>query len=116
VRLKDVTQAQRRLLGELASRISDRLEAHFVELPNADDGRIGIALHEGTHKVVMDISTDMLLQATGDAAGREVLRTRMKARRDRMMFKAPPAALPKHIAPMFSPAPPRGNSFRGGRR
>jgi hypothetical protein len=116
VRLNEISAAQRRLLSELASRISDRLEAHFVELPRADDTHIGIALHEGDRKVVIEVPLAVLAQAGEDPNGREILRTRMKARRDRMMFKMPPRALPKDIAPLFSPGPPRGGGFRGGRR
>ena len=91
------------------------MEAHFVELPGADDARIGVALSEGARNVVIEVPLAVLLQATADVTGREILRTRMKARRDRMMFRVPPRALPKDIAPMFSPGPPRGG-FRGGRR
>jgi hypothetical protein len=117
MRLSEISHAQRRLLNDLASRISDRLEAHFVELPGTDDARIGVALSEGDRNVVIEVPLAILVQATADVAGREVLRTRMKGRRDRMMFRAPPQALPKDIAPMFNPGPPRGGGgFRGGRR
>jgi hypothetical protein len=116
MRLSEISTAQRRLLGDLASGISGRLEAHFVELPGADDTRIGVAMHEGDRKVVIEVPLAILVQATADAIGREILRTRMKARRDRMMFRVPPRALPKDIAPLFSPGPPRGGGFRGGRR
>jgi hypothetical protein len=115
MRLSEISPAQRRLLGELASGISDRLEAHFVELPGVNDASIGVALREGTCNVVVEVPLAILVQATTDASGREVLRTRLKARRDRMMFRTPPRALPKSIAPMFNPGPPRGG-FRGGRR
>ena len=115
MRLNEISPTQRRLLSEIASRISDRLEAHFVELPAASDTHIGVALHEADRKVVIEIPLTVLLQATEDAKGREILRTRIKARRDRMMFRTPPRALPKDIAPLFSPGPPRGG-FRGGRR
>jgi hypothetical protein len=117
VRLSEISPSQRRLLSELASRISDRLEAHFVELPRANDTHIGIALHEGERKVVIEVPLAVLVQATEDLNGREILRTRMKARRDRMMFVTPPRRLPKEIAPLFNPGPGRGGGgFRGGRR
>lgn len=115
MRLAELSTSQRRLLTEVAGRISDRLEAHFVELPGADAEHIGVALHEADRRVVIEIPIAVLIKATQDAAGREVLRTRIKARRDRMMFRLPPRPLPKDIAPMFSPGPPRGG-FRGGRR
>jgi hypothetical protein len=115
MRLRDISSTQHRLLGQLASGISDRLEAHFVELPSGDDARIGVALHEGARKVVIEVPIALLEQAAEDLGGRELLRTRMKARRDRMMFRTPPAPLPKKIAPLFNPGPPHGG-FRGGRR
>ena len=115
MRLNEISSTQRRLLSELANGISGRLEAHFVELPGSDDARIGVALHERDRKVVIEVPLAILLQATQDANGREIFRTRIKARRDRMMFRTPPRALPKDIAPLFSPGPPRGG-FRGGRR
>jgi len=117
MRLSEISPSQRRLLTELASRISDRLEAHFVELPAGDDARIGVALHEGNRKVVMEVPVTLLAEAVDDPTSREQLRTRLKARRDRLMFRVPPPALPKKIAPLFSPGPPRGGGgFRGGRR
>jgi hypothetical protein len=115
MRLRDVSPEHRRLLAHLASAISGRLEAHFIELPDGDDDHIGVALHEGSRNVVIELPVAMLAHAVDDPGGRELLRTRVKARRDRMMFKTPPAPLPKKIAPMFSPAP-TGGGFRGGRR
>jgi len=114
--LNEISASQRRLLAEVTSRISDRLEAHFVELPGGDDAHIGVALHEGDRRVTIEVPLAILIQATEDPSGREILRTRIKARRDRMMFRTPPRALPKEIPPMFSPAPPRAGFGRGGRR
>ena len=115
MRLRDVSATHHRLLTSLASAISDRLEAEFVELPVRDDARIGVTLREGQRNVVIELPITLLAQAVDDPVGRELLRTRMKARRDRMMFKVPPAPLPKKIPPLFNPGPPRGG-FRGGRR
>jgi len=115
MRLREISSVHHRLLGQLASGISGRLEAHFVELPDGDDTHIGVMLREGSRKVVIDLPVALLAQAEEYPGGREVLRTRMKARRDRMMFKTPPSPLPKKIAPLFNPGPPRGG-FRGGRR
>jgi len=115
VRLNEISPAQRRLLSEISTQISDRLEAHFVELPASNEAHIGVALHEADRKVVIEIPLAILQQAMEDPNGREILRTRIKARRDRMMFRTPPRALPKDIAPLFNPGPPRGG-FRGGRR
>lgn len=115
MRLGEISSSQRKLLADLASRISGRLEALFVEIPGADDDRIGVELREGDRKVVVELPLALLQQAAEDAPGREVLRTRLKARRDRMMFRIPPAALPKKILPLVSLGPPRGG-YRGGRR
>jgi len=115
VRLNELTASHRRLLSDVVPRISSRLEAHFVELPEADQAHIGIALHEGSRAVTIEMPLAVLIEALESANGREVLRTRIKGRRDRMMFKTPARALPKDIAPLFHPGAPR-NQFRGGRR
>ena len=115
MRLRDVSATHHQLLEHLARGISARLEAHFVELTDGGDAHIGIALREGSRNVVIELPVTMLAQAAEDPLGRELLRTRMKARRDRMMFKSPPPPLPKKIEPIFNSAPPRGG-FRGGRR
>ena len=115
MRLRDLSRIHDGLLARLASGISGRLEAHFVELPNGGYAQVGVALREGSRNVVIELPVSLLAQAEEDPGGREVLRTRMKARRDRMMFQTPPAPLPKKIAPLFNSGPPRGG-FRGGRR
>jgi hypothetical protein len=115
VRLNEISAPQRRLLSDVSARISGRLEAHFVELPAADDAHIGIALHEGDRKVVIEMPLAILVEALDSPSGREILRTRIKARRDRMMFKGAGRPLPKDIVPLFNAGPPR-NGFRGGRR
>jgi hypothetical protein len=114
MRLREISPVQHRLLEQLASGISTRLEAQFVELADRDDAHIGVMLKESSRQVVIELPVAML--QADDLAGREQLRTRMKARRDRMMFKTPPAPLPKNVAPLFHPGPPRGGGFRGGRR
>jgi len=115
MRLRDISPEHRRLLAQLASGISGRLEADFVDLPGGDDANVGVALREGTRNVVIELPIALLAHAAEDRVERERLRTRMKARRDRMMVKTPPAPLPQNIPPMFSAGPPRGG-FRGGRR
>jgi hypothetical protein len=115
MRLNEISAQQRRLLSEVSAQISGRLEAHFVELPAADDSHIGIALHQADRKVIIEVPLAILVEALDSANGREVLRTRIKARRDRMMFKGPGRAFPKDIEPLFNAGPPR-NGFRGGRR
>jgi hypothetical protein len=114
--LSEIALAHRRLLAELASQISNRLEADFVLLPNGNGDHLGVALHEGDRKVVIEIPIALLIGAMETPSGREALRTRIKARRDRLMFRVAPRALPKKISPMFSPGPPRAGGPRGGRR
>src|SRR5262249_35146037 len=69
--LRDISQTHHRLLASLASGISGRLEAHFVELPDGDDARIGVALREGSRHVVIEVPVAMLAQALEDPGGRE---------------------------------------------
>ena len=52
------------------------------------------------------------MQAVEDLSAREAIRVRIKGRRDRMLFQAPPSPLPKHIA--MAPAP-GGMHFGFGR-
>ena len=116
MRLRDVSPMHHRLLEGLASGISTRLEARFIELRDGLEAHIGITLHEGSRNVLIELPFTLLNQALEDPGGREVLRTRMKARRDRMMFQAPAAPLPKNIVPLFGAAGPARGGYRGGRR
>jgi hypothetical protein len=114
-RLGETTLQQRRLLEELTSRISTRLEATFRAAGDSSGPNVGIELRERNASVVIEIPRAMLDVALSDPAGREALRVRLKARRDRMLFKAPPAPLPKHVAPM-SLGYGGGHDGRGGYR
>ena len=105
MRLHDVTASHQRLLRDLTKQISTGLEATFSEVPGAD-GRnvgIGVVLREGHRQVVMELPEALLVQALDDVSAREAIRIRIKGRRDRMLFKAPPKPLPKHIAPASAP-------------
>lgn len=113
--MSSISPGHRKLLGEVASRISGRLRASFVDLPSDDDTRVGIELDEGGRKVVIELPLALVLDAAANASGRELLRTRIKARRDRMMFKVPPPALPKTIAPLMTVGASRSGP-RGWRR
>ena len=116
VRLKEIAAAQQRLLSELSGRISNRLESEFRDLPGADGPNIGVALRERGRSVVMEIPGGLFLEAGGDQAVREAIRVRIKARRDRMLFRPPPGPLPKHVASAPDPASARfGFGFGGGR-
>jgi len=99
-RLGDTTPEQRRLLEDLATRISTRLEATFRAAGDSDGPNVGIELRERGASVVIEVPRAMLNLALGEPAAREALRVRLKGRRDRMLFQAPPSSLPKHIAPM----------------
>lgn len=118
--LRDVTTAQRQLLEELTKRISRKLDAIFTELPDAEGPSIGVQLRERGQVVVAEVPGDLLVQATSEATAREALRVRLKARRDRMLFKPPPAKLSKRITPAADPGGSRssgGGAPRGrGRR
>ena len=59
----------------------------------------------------MEIPVALLTEAIRDLTAREAVRVRIKTRRDRMLFKAPPSRLPKHIA---ATAPPSGFGPMGG--
>ena len=80
---------------------------------------IGIELRERGHTVLAEVSGEALQEATRDTLAREALRVRLKARRDRMLFKPRPAAISKHITPVSDPGFSRfgGGGGRGrGRR
>jgi hypothetical protein len=111
VRLHDVTASHQRLLRDLTSRISSALESEFSELRDADGPNVGIILRERRCQVLMEIPAALLMQAADDLTAREAIRVRIKGRRDRMLFKAAPSPLPKHIA--TAPAP--GGLFGFGR-
>lgn len=107
--LRDITPSQRQLLEELTKKISRKLDAIFTELADADGPSIGVQLRERGQVVVAEVPGDLLIQATSDPTARETLRVRLKTRRDRMLFKPPPAALSKRITPAADPG-----SFRSG--
>jgi len=113
--LGDTTPQHRHLLAEVASRISTRLEATFCPAGDPDGANVGVELRERNASVVVEIPLTMLNLALGAPAAREALRVRLKARRDRMLFRPPPASLPKHVAPM-SMGYGGGNDGRGGHR
>ena len=103
MRLKDITAAHQRLLRDLTTRISNGLESEFSELPGADGPNVGITLRERRRHVVMEVPGSLLAQAEDDLSAREALRVRIKTRRDRMLFQAPPRPLPKKIASTVMP-------------
>jgi len=104
VRLREIGDAQQRLLRELTQRISTRLDAEFTEPVGADSPNIGIALNERGRSGALEVPAALLLRADAEADAREALRQRIKATRDRMLFRAPPPPLPKNIAAAGDPA------------
>src|SRR5437016_3798676 len=80
VNLRDVTASQRRLLGELTGRISNRLEAHFAEPSGADSLNIGVMLQERGRRGSLEVPETVLLEAETDLVARDSLRVRIKSR------------------------------------
>jgi hypothetical protein len=111
VRQRALGEAEHQLLYQLAGRISNRLEATFSERATRDDATVGVELAERGKKVAMEISSTLLARAHEEPAAREELRVRLKARRDRMLFKPPPRPLPKNIASAADPALLNRGSF-----
>ena len=97
VRAKEITATHTKLLRALSGRISRRLQAEFTDLPGEDGPGIGIELREGGKRVVIAVPAAILLAASNDATAREEMRVRIKARRDRLVFRPAPAPLPKNI-------------------
>lgn len=104
MRLREIVDDQRRLLQELTARISSRLETTFTDVAVAEPN-IGIVLHERGHRAVMELPGELLLQAPDDAAIRESIRVRIKAARDRMLFRPPPVSPSRRLehAPDLQP-------------
>jgi hypothetical protein len=109
-----VTTAHQRLLREVTSRISSGLESEFSDLPGEDGPNVGIVLRERRRRVVIEIPATLLAEAAGDLAAREAIRVRIKSRRDRMLFQAPPSPLPKRVAAAPAPGSSYFGSGRGG--
>ncbi len=113
MRLQQVVTLYGQLLGEVAGQISNRLDTTFTELRGAENANVGVELHERGRRVVMEIPEALFARAGGDASAREAIRVRIKARRDRMLFRPMPAPLPKRIASVVEPG---GPPFGRGRR
>jgi len=113
VRLQQIVTLYGQLLGEVAGQISNRLDAAFTELPGSGNPNIGVELTERGARVVMEIPEALLARAGEDASAREAIRIRIKARRDRMLFRPRPAPLPKRITSVVEPG---GPPFGRGRR
>jgi hypothetical protein len=100
------------LLDAVRLQISRRLEAHFTDPTELDGPNTAIQLRERGRNIIVEIPETLLIEATTDATAREAFRVRIKARRDRMMFRQEPARLPKKIAPAHEPFFQRGGPGR----
>ena len=120
MRQKEFGEAEQRLLGELAGRISNRLETALGDRHGTDVAHVSIELHERGRRVVMELPAALLVRARAEPVAREAIRVRLKTARDRMLFRPPPRPLPKHIASAADPAflgrGGFGRQFSRGRR
>lgn len=119
MRLAEIGSAERRLVEELGRRISNRLETSFAEAAAADGAHVGIELRERNRRAVVTIPVALLANAAADAVARESVRVRLKAARDRMLYRPPPERLAKHVAAAPDVVPARsgfGPPHRRGRR
>jgi hypothetical protein len=116
MRLSEITAFHRRLLRELTTQISSSLETEFSELAGADGASVGVILRERRRQVTIEIPATLLVEAADDPVAREAIRVRIKARRDRMLFRPPPSPLPRHIAAAPAPGGMPFGFGRGGAR
>jgi hypothetical protein len=102
---RDIGEAEHRLLRQLAGRISNRLEATFSERPSSEGGTtVLVELSERGKSATMELQAALLGRAQEEPAAREQMRVRIKATRDRMLFRPPPRPLPKNITSAADPA------------
>lgn len=116
MRARQLTAEQRRLLGEVATRISGKLEAEFTDPSDVDGPNVGVVLTERGCSVTIEVPAVQFDEAVSGPAGREALRVRLKGRRDRMLFREPPARPAKQVAPASAPSFGGGFNHRGGGR
>src|SRR5262245_10021274 len=110
-----MTAAQHRLLIELTGRISTRLATEFEKRSGPEGPNVGVTLAERGKSGRLEIPYALLQEAESDLMARDALRVRIKAARDRMLFRPPPARPRTDIAPLGDPAVwNRGNFGRGG--
>jgi hypothetical protein len=115
VRLDGITASQRLMLAQLTGRISNRLEAEFVTVSEPGGANIGVALEERGKTGRLEIPFTLLQEAESDLPSRDAIRVRIKAARDRMLFRPPPSRPRVDIAPLADPSSwNRGGFGRGG--
>ena len=116
MRLTAITALRRRLLTALTGRISTRLVAEFETLSRPESPNVGVTLAERGKSGRLEIPYALLQAAESDLIARDALRVRIKAARDRMLFRPPPARPRADIAPLGDPVWHRESFGRGGGR
>ena len=114
MRLSAITAAQRHLLTVLTGRISTGLAAEFETLSRPESPNVGVTLAERGKRSRLEIPYTLLEGAESDLMARDALRVRIKAARDRMLFRSPPARPRTDIAPLGDPAKWHRGSFGPG--
>ena len=105
------------MVAELTGRISNRLAAEFEKSARPDGANVSVTLKERGKSGRLEIPYALLLEADADLPARDALRVRIKAARDRMLFRPPPSRPRTDIQPLGDPAMwNRGGFARGGGR
>jgi hypothetical protein len=116
MRIREIVPSDHELLRVLTARISNRLETSFTELRRPDLPSIGIELRERGKRFVMELPETLLVHAREDRVVRERMRLRIKAQRDRLLFRPTPIDLRSRAVTQAAPAPSGGRDFGPGRR
>ena len=95
MRFDAITVAQQRLLIELTGRISTRLATEFEKRTGPEGPNVGVTLAERGKRGRLEIPYALLQEAESDLMARDALRVRIKAARDRMLFRPPPRTAAK---------------------
>jgi len=105
------------MLAELTGRISNRLDAEFEKSSSPESANIGVMLRERGKSGRLEIPLVLIREAESDVTVRDGLRVRIKAARDRMLFRPPPTRPRTDIKPLGDPAQwNRGTFARGSGR
>ena len=92
MRFDAITVAQQRLLIELTGRISTRLATEVEKRTGPEGSNVGVTLAERGKRSRLEIPYALLQE---DLMARDALRVRIKAARDRMLFRPPPRTAAK---------------------
>jgi hypothetical protein len=105
------------MLAELTGRISNRLATEFEKPVRPESTNVGVTLRERGKSGRLEIPYVLIQEAESDVTVRDGLRVRIKAARDRMLFRPPPPRPRTDIEPLGDPAFwNRGNFGRNGGR